>query len=217
VALLAESGYVNDYKERMSVKFMTFLTNFKIKRLKKRLTVLYRTRQAGSVNDQQLKREVDTYHKLADVYDKHRFNKHFPHAKEMALENHRAAAEMGDSKSQYTVGQRLMDDGRFWMELNDEIYQHDSHKAYATAFFEEAFRYLNTAHEQGNFLATRLMGVAYVNGWGVEMDVDQGAKYLVDSINAEKSWDRVSQIFSDLGLNNPEFFTKFMSMQGKSE
>ncbi len=49
------------------------------------------------------------------------------------------------------------------------------------------------------------------------MDVDVGAKHLVDSIEEEGAWDKASTIFSELGLNNPAFFTKFMSLKGNRE
>lgn len=196
-------------------KFIHFLRNRKIKKLTRKLNQYHKNRQSNAVHDSVLAKEISTYYQLARFYDKHQFDKDLPDSQNLALENYRMAANMGDSNAQCIVGKRLMDSGRFWVNLNNTIYHCEKHEDYADNYFKESVMYLNSSHEQGYFLATRLLGVAYVNGWGVDADVDGGGKLLVDSIEKEGAWDRASQIFAELGLNKPEFFSKFMSMKGK--
>ncbi len=192
---------------------MSLFSSSKISRLLKKIESLYQARLNAEVSDSQLAKEITYYQKLADIYDSNQYNKAYPYAKELAIESHRAAAELGDAHSQYVVGQRLLEQGKFWASIKEAFYQNQATKDYAKNAFSEAFKFLKSAHEQDNFLATRLLGVSYVNGWGVDMDVDKGAKLLVESIDKEGSWDKVSTIFSELGLNNPEFFSKFMSIK----
>lgn len=209
---------MNNESESKMGKLLHYLTNRKIKKITKRINHLYNNRQSNAVNDAMLAREVALYYQLAALYDKHQFDKDFPHAADYALENYRMAASMSDIKAQCILGQRLMDRGRFWIGLKGTIYHCDQHRTYADAYFKEAVVYLQSAHDQDYTLATRLLGVAYVNGWGLESDVEKGGKLIVDSIEKEGAWAKASQIFADLGLNKSEFFAKFMSEKGsKSE
>lgn len=195
-------------------KLLCYLTNRKIRKLTKKIDQLYGNRQSNAVNDAMLGREVGLYYQLAGLYDKHQFDRDFPHAANQALENYRMAASMSDIKAQCIVGQRLMDRGRFWVGLKGTIYQCEQHETYADQFFTEAVVFLKSAHEQDYTLATRLLGVCYVNGWGVESDVENGGKLIVDSIEKEGAWSKASEIFAELGLNKSEFFAKFMSDKG---
>jgi hypothetical protein len=212
---LRNIGRKNNREDRMG-KLLHFLTSRKIKKLTKRVNQYFKNRQSNAVADNMLAKEIATYYQLAGLYDKHQFDKDFPHAKENALENYRMAASMSDMKAQCIVGERLMEEGRFWMSLKGSLYFCEQHERYADNYFKESVIYLKTAHDQDYTLASRLLGVAYVNGWGVESDVEKGGRLIVDSIEKEGAWTKASEIFAALGLNKSEFFSKFMSEKGKS-
>jgi TPR repeat protein len=194
---------------------MNVFTRSKLKRLGKKVALMHKHRQANQVDNAALAKEIKFYKQIATIYDKYNFDKQCPDARNYALENYRAAASLNDSEAQYIVGQRLMAQGTFWVEMKDTIYNDEAHDVYAKHYFKESVAFLRKAKENESILAERLLGVAYINGWGVELDVDEGSKLLVSSIDKENAWERASEIFTGLGLNKPEFFSKLMMMKGK--
>lgn len=179
----------------------------------KKATAMHRNRQSNAVSDISIKKELVLLYEIAKLYDKYQFHKKFPHAREYALEAYRAAAALNDSNGQYVVGQRLLEEGKFWDSVQQTLYACNAHKKYATDAYTEAFVYLNSAEAAGHPLAKRLKGLAYVNGWGVEKDSNKGFALVVDSIDLENSWDRATKIFEEIGLNKPEFFSSIMSIR----
>ena len=143
---------------------------------------------------------------MAKIYDRHRFDKKIPQAQWWALENYRAAAALEDRQAQYTVGERLMEIGKFWDGLRETIYACQAHEKYAKTAYDEAFVYLQAAEQQQYPLAKRLQGLAWINGWGVEQDFDRGVALVVDSIEMEGQWDKLTDILTEIKLNTPEFF-----------
>jgi hypothetical protein len=84
---------------------------------------------------------------------------------------------------------------------------------YAGGSFREALGFVIAAQNHGHILAKRLHGLAYINGWGLEVDRDKGFQFVVDSIEDENAWDRATKIFEEIGLNRPEFFSTMMQMR----
>jgi TPR repeat protein len=190
-----------------------WFARLKLKSLLKRATAMHNYRQNNAVSDTVTKKELALLDEIAKLYEKYQFHKKFPHAREYALEANRAAASLNDIFGQYTVGKKLLEEGKFWDSLQTTMFACNAHKKYATAAYEEAFVYLNAAETAGHPLAKRLKGLAYVNGWGVEKDNDKGFSLVVDSIDQENAWDRATKIFEETGLNKPEFFSSIMSIR----
>ncbi|MBS0359714.1 MAG: hypothetical protein JSS53_10625, partial [Proteobacteria bacterium] len=108
---------------------------------------------------------------------------------------------------------RLLEKAKFWDGFKKSLFKTPIQEKYAKDFYQEAHSYLKQAEEHGYPLAIRLVGLSYINGWGFAVDQDKGFQLVVDSIEREGSWDRATQIFTELGLNKSEFFSSIMSMR----
>lgn len=190
---------------------MNIFQKMKLKGLQKKVQVLYNKRERGDNVD--VKFEIKAQLDLAHFYDKHFFDAKLPNAEIYALECYRAAALLGSPEAQYIFGQRQMEKGKFWSQWAAGMYGRAIHKKYAQDCYEEAFNYLEKSEAGGYPLAKRLRGLALINGWGVAKDKDRGFKLIVASIEDEKAWDRAMQIFTDLGLNTPEFFSSIVALK----
>lgn len=189
----------------------SWFTHLKLASMTKKATAMHANRQHNPVSDAITKKEQQLLYEIAALYDKHQFDKKFPHAREYALEAYRSAAALNDANAQYLVGQRLLEQGKFWDLIKTTCYACQVHDRYAKEAYDEAFAYLNAAEAAKHALAKRLKGMAMINGWGIEKNSDQGFSLVVDSIDLENSWARATKIFQDLGLNKPEFFASIMS------
>jgi len=188
----------------------------KMKSLRKKVQRTHELREQRNKNED-VQAEIKAQTALAEFYDKHRFDKKLPQAEIYALECYRVNAALGDARSQYICGQRLLEQGKFWDAwAHNPIYGASIHKRYAALFFEEAFSYLRTAEQQDYPLAKRLLGLAHIHGWGVAPNTDEGFKLVLDSIEMEKAWDRVTKILEELKLNSPAFFAALRSYQGRT-
>ncbi|GAB4391419.1 MAG: hypothetical protein Tsb005_01180 [Gammaproteobacteria bacterium] len=189
------------------------LESMKIKSLQNKAAELRRERQSSQVSDAKRKKEITIYFQLAKIYEKLRFDKKQLNAEIYMMESYRAAANLGSAEAQYILSDLLIKKGRFWQHLNSTIWADKIHQKYAHDMYSEAFAYLKLAEDQDYPLAIRLHGLTYINGWGVEVDQDRGFKLVVDSIDKEQAWDRATQIFEEIGLNKPEFFSSIMSVK----
>jgi hypothetical protein len=185
----------------------------RLKSLEKKAAGLFRQRQHNPASDANIAREINLYLTMAEIYDRHRFDKKVPQAQWRALENYRAAASMEDPQAQYTVGERLMEIGKFWDGMRETIYACQTHEKYAKIAYDEAFVYLQAAARQQYPLAKRLQGLAWINGWGVERDFDKGVALVVDSIEMEGKWDKLTDILTEIKLNTPEFFASIRKVR----
>ncbi|MBS0359556.1 MAG: hypothetical protein JSS53_09820, partial [Proteobacteria bacterium] len=88
---------------------MSFFAKLKLKKLQKQITALCKARQHNPVPDVELKKEILLHLEVAKFYDQRFFNKKFPHAEDLAQESYRAAADLGDTGSQYILGKRLLE------------------------------------------------------------------------------------------------------------
>lgn len=181
----------------------------KLNSLQKKAKKLHDIRESGANVD--VKNEIAVQNELGKFYDAHPYDKNYPDAELYALECYRLAANLGDTQAQYICGQRLFDKARFWENWSLGMYGAAIHKTYAARYYEEAFTYLQEAENGGHALAKRLRGLAYINGWGLEKNVDTGFKLIVASIEQEGAWDRATKIFEELGLNKPEFFSMLLT------
>lgn len=194
---------------------MNFFQRYKLKGLQKKVQKLFGLRdQRGSNAD--VSNEIAAQYALAKFYEQHQYDKNLPHASTFALECYRVAAVLGDVKAQFTCGERLLDQAKFWDNWShNPLYGRSIHKKYASNLYEEAFAYLREAESHDNPFAKRLLGLCHIHGWGVPKNMDEGFRLVLDSIEQEKAWDRATQIFDQLKLNSPQFFAALRSYKGQ--
>jgi TPR repeat protein len=188
---------------------MAFFKRLKLKSLLKKVKKFHDLRDQGANID--IKNEVNALHAVAEFYTDNIYNKAFPNASVLSLEYYRAAASLSDAKAQYITGRLLLDQAKFWEQWANGFYGDALHKQYATDSFAQAFKYLSAAESNGYALASRLHGLAYIHGWGVEKNTNTGFKYVLDSIEMDKAWDKATKILEELNLNTPEFFAALMA------
>lgn len=192
---------------------MNFLQKQKLNSLRTKIQKLHDLREQGSNLDVAV--EIAAYFELAKFYENHQFDKDVPRAEIYVFESYRAAAALGSAQAQYICGQRLFEKAQFWESLSQTNFGQSIHKKYAEDTYAEAFTYLIEAENQGHAIAKRLHGLAYVKGLGLPKDMDKGFLLIVESIDQEKAWDKVTKIFVDLGLNSPEFFSMLVTHRNR--
>lgn len=190
---------------------MNFLKRMKINSLKKKIKALVTNRENNPVSDSDLKKEIDLYYELAKLYEKLQYKKGFENSDKLAIECYRSAAVLEDVEATYILSDRLMELGKFWDSVTADIFESKVHEKYIRDTYEEAFAYLKSAEEKGSYKAKRLHGLAYINGWGVDTNLEHGFKLVTASIEQEGAWDRATEILKELGLNKPEFMSYIMS------
>jgi hypothetical protein len=112
--------------------------------------------------------------------------------KEKKLKALRLAAEKGDPHSQYllaleyftgSVVQKTKTEYRKWFQLAAEQGNRDAtfflgYNAYKNGNFVEALKWLKLTAEQGDVKAQHLVGIIYVEGKGVDRDIEEGLIWL---------------------------------------
>lgn len=190
---------------------MLSLKSWKIKKLTKRIKALKHGRQGEVPRDEALKKEVMYYFELAAIYNALDGHKKYPFARLMMLECYRSAAFLDDATANYKLGQLLLEEAKYRDQLQHEgVFDSSLNARHMSQGYEEAHAYLKAAEQFGHIEAKRLLGLCYINAWGVIADKDKGFEMVVDSIDKEGSWDKVPQIFAAIGLNKPEFFAAIM-------
>lgn len=196
---------------------MLGIKRFQIHRLTKKLKSMQQNRILNQPEDMVLKQEIGFYHQLAGIYQSLIGSKKYPFAREMVHACLSAAAAMNDTKAQYQLGKSLLDEAKFRQEMQaKQVFASQSNEERMRVLFNEAHAYLTAAQKLDHIEAKRLIGLCYINGWGVKADRDIGFTLIVESINQENSWDRVPQIFAAIGLNKPEFFSALMQHRKSS-
>ena len=115
---------------------------------------------------------------------------------------------MDDSQAQFLLGKNLLEEGKVRENLQREgVFASDNNERQMKERYLDAHAYLMAAANVNHVQAGRLLGLCYINGWGVPADKDKGFELIVKSIELENSWDKVPQIFKEIGLNKPEFFS----------
>ncbi len=196
---------------------MFFWTRFKINRLMKKLLHMQRNRMHSPSGDDMLKKEIEGYRLLASMYEKLEGKKKFPFAKEAKLAAYRSAAMIDDVDSQFILGKICLEEAKTRQEWEQGLFASQQNARIMEERFEEALSFLKAAEKNQHVGAKRLRGLCYIHGWGVEADQKLGFEMIVESIQQENSWDKVPQIFSELGLNKPEFFSQLTQMKQRSE
>lgn len=195
---------------------MIIFKGYKVKSLTKKLKALQQNRIHNQPSDEMIAKEVALYHQLSMVYRALEGKAKYPFAGEMVWECLRAAANMDDSAAQFQFGSYLLDEAKFRDRLDKEgLFRSPSNEKQMQQLYAEGLAYLEAAEKLGHVLAKRLHGLCYINGWGLEPDRDKGFALVVESIEQENSWDKVPQIFAEIGLNKPEFFSALMKHRGK--
>ncbi len=185
-----------------------FFVRFKIKRLIKKLKVLQQNRLHNQPSEQAISQEVAYYNELAAIYRQLIGHKKYPFAADSLIACLRAAASLDNAEAQHKVGKKLLDEANFRAQLEQEgLFASPSNEREMHQVYEEAHAYLQAAENLGHIQARRLRGLCYINGWGITADKDKGFKLVIASIEQENSWDKITQIFTELGLNKPEFYS----------
>lgn len=185
-----------------------WLTRFNINRAIKKIKGMQQARLHNPVSDEVIAKEVVAYHRLAARYAKLHGKKKWPFAREMMLACFRTSAMLDDSLAQYLLGKNLLEAAKFCEQLQVEaVFASEHNERMMRQLYDEAQAYLTAAQTLNHIQATRLRGLCYINGWGVPADKKLGFEFIVSSIDKENSWDRVPQIFKEIGLNKPEFFS----------
>ncbi len=184
--------------------------------MKKKLKALKHNRLLNPASDEAIAKEIGLYINLAKIYQSVKNRKKFPFAILMEEECLRAAASLDSTEAQYKLGNKLLEEGKFRDQLEqEELFANVSNERQKKQLYEEAHAYLLAADNLGHIEAKRLRGLSYINGWGVESDKKKGFDLIVESIDKENSWDKVPQIFASMGLNKPEFFSALAKHRGK--
>ncbi len=195
---------------------MCFFNRFKINRMLKHLRSMQQARLNNQASAELLKKELVTYARLADIYERLKGKKRFPFAREQAIAAYRAAALLNDATAQYTLGIKLLDEAKLRENLQQgEILASDSNAFFMKELYKEAHGFLLAAENQQHIKAKRIRGLCYINGWGVPVDKDLGFDLVVDSIDQENSWDRVQKIFAELGINKSSFLSELFKHRKK--
>ena len=185
-----------------------WLTRLKTNRLIKKIKNMQQSRLHNQVSDEAIAKETAAYHRLAGMYAKLQGKKKWPFAREMMLACYRASAMLDDSTAQYLLGKNLLEEGKCREQFQTEgVFASVSNERAMRQLYEEALAYLTASEKLNHIQATRLHGLCYINGWGVAVDKNLGFELIVSSIDKENSWARVPQIFKEIGLNKPEFFS----------
>lgn len=196
---------------------MIFFKNMSIKSKLKKIKYFQQSRQHTQPSAEAIAKEVSLYYSLIAIYKTCSNKKKYPFPTLMIRECLRAAASLENAGAQYDLGKQLMEEGQWRQSLQqEEIFANSSNERQAQQLFEEALAYLTAAERLGHVQARRLHGLCYINGWGVEVDKKKGFDLVVESIEQEGSWDKVPQIFAEIGLNKPEFFSALVKHRGKS-
>lgn len=196
---------------------LNLFKRLQLKLLRRKAEQMFTTRQSNAVSDMDLHKEITIYYKIADIYDKLRFNKNFPYASQQALEAYRMAAGLNDINAQFIVGKRLLEQGQFWQDIKKTIFACKAHDKYMQSTYDEAFVYLESAMAKGHMASKRLLGFAYIRGLGVAQDREKGLRMIVESIEQENAWDNAEKIVVSLGLNKAEFFSSITSLRNKTQ
>jgi hypothetical protein len=196
---------------------MYFLKRFKINNIIKKIKVLQQSRALNQPWNEAIAKEIALYHQQEAIYISLHGNKNCPHAREMLLAVYRASSMLDDTRAQYLLGKTLLEEGKFRDTLQREgVFASDSNERQMQERYVDAHAFLLAAMNSNHILARRLHGLSYINGWGVPVDKDKGFELIVQSIEQENSWDKVPQIFKEIGLNKPEFFSALVSRRNKS-
>lgn len=192
----------------MMWRFIYFFKRFKARRLTKKIAVLQKIREHGTSSEKDLAKEKELYHHLADLYLLLERDKKTYYARDMRLAVYRASAVLDDTKAQFILGNLLLDEAKFRADLEAKgIFSSPSNFKEMERLYEESRAYFFAAEKLDHIQAKRMHGLFYINGWGVPVDKEHGFELVVESIKMENSWARVPQIFSEIGLNKPEFFS----------
>lgn len=195
---------------------MYWLKQFKIKRIIKKVKSLQHARTLSQPTSDGLKKEMLLYTQLESIFTSLIGHKKCPHAKEMLLAVYRAESGLDDSRAQYLLGKMLLEEGKFREKLQQEgVFSSDSNERRMKDCYKEAHAFLLAATNLNHIKAKRLYGLCYINAWGFDADQEKGFQLIVESIEQENSWDKVPQIFKEIGLNKPEFFNALMSRRSK--
>lgn len=190
---------------------MFSLTNWKIRKIVKKIKAMQANRVHNQPGDAVLKREILYYFDLAGIYKKLLRHKKYPYARVMLIECYRAAASLDDASAHFQLGQMFLDEAKYRLNLQNEgVFNSKGNQKDVQQLFEEALVHLVAAENLGDFRAKRLRGLCYINGWGLVEDKNAGFELVVGSIEQEGSWDKIPQIFEAIGLNKPEFFAAIM-------
>lgn len=187
---------------------MIFFKKHQAKSLTKKLKVMKQARIHNPVSDELIAKERALYLRLAVIYESLVGHKQFPFADILRWECVRAAAAIDDPMAQYQLAHHLIEQAKCREEVEKQaLLANASNARQARELFDEGLAYLQAAENLNHIMAKRYHGLCYIFGWGLVVDKDQGFDLVVESIDKANAWEKVPQIFAEIGLNTPEFFS----------
>lgn len=192
-----------------------FLKRWKLNAITKKLKRFQQLREQGDKKAQVM--EIQTLHELAGFYQKVLFNKNFPLARLSLFEAYRAAASLNDAKAQYQCALMAFAKAKFYQTWYQSSYGREIHEKIMRDTYQEAHAFLDAAEANHYVEAKRYKGLAYIYGWGVEKNVNQGFDLILESIEMENAWSNATKIIEKLHLNSPEFFKALTQYQAKKK
>lgn len=195
---------------------MIIMKKMRIKQLNKKIKAMQVARAQVQPSEAELIKERELYKNLADIYQLLASDEQFPANAIMLREVRRTAATIEDAEAAYLLGYSCLEEAKYRAEIElNGVYANPTNQKRAIQLYEEAHAYLQSAQDLGHVQAKRLLGLSYINAWGVPENKEKGFELVVASIEQEGSWDKLTEIFSDLGLNNPEFFADLVRFRHK--
>jgi hypothetical protein len=197
---------------------MALIKKWQIKLCTKKIKAFQNAREHSQPSEEQLVKERKLYEKIVKLYSAVKKKKKFPFANVMILEAYRKASEIEDRDAQYKLAIHCIEEAKFRQAVQQEhVFASSLNEKKMKDLFAEGLSYLISAENLGHILAKRLHGLCYINAWGVSENREKGFAMVVESIDLEKSWDKVPQIFASIGLNKPEFFAALTNMRHKTQ
>ncbi|MBA2648573.1 MAG: hypothetical protein H0U75_03055 [Legionella sp.] len=196
---------------------MLILKRWKINKTIKKLRAMQANRVHNQPSDEVIKKEIQIYFELAQLYNRLNNNKKYPYVKALVMECYRGAASLDDAQAHFEIGRICLDEAKFRQVLeSEEVLNSQNNSVLCKQLFQQAHEHLLAADTLSHVAAKRLRGLCFINGWGVEVDKKMGFELVVASVDQEGSWDKIPQIFADLGINKPEFYTAILQHRKNS-
>jgi TPR repeat protein len=193
---------------------MCWMTLFRIKRIKKKLSKMQQFRQSHDVDDAKIQNEIKYELKLHDLYQKLIGKKKHPFAQMLAVESWRAAAQLNHVPSMYELGNFYLKMAQCRENLEQEkIFSSAENQRAMKDAYLQAHTFLEAAQKMGHLDAMLLYGLCFIFGWGMPIDQNKGYQLVIESIDKKQCWGKLPQLFAPMGLNKSEFFEALIKRQ----
>lgn len=154
--------------------------------------------------------EINIYLQLAHLYGKCIGLKAYPYAHEMQKLAYRKAARLGNDDAKLWLCREMLKhaaEKEAW--LSEGIFENDLHQKDYHAMYAQAQKMLSRLSET-HLEARILLGVARLHGSGEPVNLSEAYAYLVDLVDQEDAWHDLTQLFSNVHIQRPNFFDELI-------